>query len=111
MSLPANVPDSEFSEQFVAFMKNRMALSYFKYGSVTQVFPKLVDAMLTAEKYITLYKETGNKERLVDAANYLMIEFMHPKHENAHFEATDSSSSPGRKWRGEPDFSQRNNKI
>jgi hypothetical protein len=111
MTLPANVPDTEFSEEFVDFQKNRMALSYYKYGPVSNAFPSRVDAIETAERYLELYKQSGNKERLVDAANYLMIEFMHPKHPDAHFKATDSKGSPGRKWHGEVDFSQRKNSI
>jgi hypothetical protein len=38
----------------------------------------------------------GNAEYLVDAANFLMIEFMHPAHPAAHYRATDASGSPGR---------------
>lgn len=38
----------------------------------------------------------GNTEYLVDAANFLMIEFMHPAHLVAHFKATDNTGSPGR---------------
>jgi hypothetical protein len=40
--------------------------------------------------------EPGNAEYLVDAANFLMIEFMHPAHPNAHYAATDKEGSPGR---------------
>lgn len=38
----------------------------------------------------------GNTEYLVDAANFLMIEFMHPAHPKAHYRATDKEGSPGR---------------
>ncbi len=104
-----SIPDSEFSEHFVELMRNRMGMSYYKYGPIKRAFPKLVDAIETMEKFISIYKKTGNTERLVDAANYLMIEFMYPRHENAHFQPTESKDSPGRKWIGEPDFSVRRN--
>ena len=41
------------------------------------------------------YNSTGNTEYLVDAANYLMFEFMYPQHPKAHFKATDSKDSAG----------------
>lgn len=41
--------------------------------------------------------EPGNVEYLIDAANMLMIEFMHPAHPNAHYKATDRDGSPGRR--------------
>jgi hypothetical protein len=44
---------------------------------------------------IELYKQTGNKEHLVDAANFLRIEYKYPKHPKAHFRGTDSRESPG----------------
>lgn len=103
------VPNTEFSDRFVYLMRNRMEMSYHKYGPLKRAFPTLIDAIGTMEKYIELYKQNGNTERLVDAANYLMIEFMLPRHPGAHFTATESKDSPGRKWEGEPDFSARRN--
>lgn len=38
---------------------------------------------------IQLYKETGNQECLVDAANILMIEFEAPTHPTPHFTPLD----------------------
>ena len=32
---------------------------------------------------------------MIDVANFAMIEYMYPRHPNAHFEATDSDASPG----------------
>jgi hypothetical protein len=104
-----SLPESEFSDHFVHLMMNRMGMSYYKYGPCHRAFPKLVDALATMEKYVELYKQTGNRERLVDAANYLMIEFMYPRHPDAHFTPTESKDSPGRKWIGESDFSVRRN--
>ena len=39
--------------------------------------------------------ETGNKEYLLDAMNYLMFEFMYPQRKGAFFKATDSKESAG----------------
>ncbi len=91
-------PDSEFSIEFVSMMKNRMGMSYHKYGPVAKAYPHKVSAMSCAQERLAKYAEDGNTEWLLDAANFLMIEFMHPAHEKAHFRATDSDESPGRKF-------------
>jgi hypothetical protein len=92
------VPESEFSVPFVQGMADRMGMSYFKYGLVAEAYPGKVDAIASLQKRIERYLETGNTEWLMDVGNFAMIEFMHPKHAKAHFEATDSDQSPGRKW-------------
>lgn len=84
----------EFSKEFVAFMKNRMEVSYYKYGYTQDAYPHKVDALKSMEARIREYRETKNTEFLVDAANFLMIEFMFPSIEGAFFKSTDDSSSP-----------------
>ncbi len=79
---PEEILRTEFSEDFVRYMKNRMVMSYFKYGKVEDARKK--------------YLATGNTEWLIDAANNLMMEFMFPSVEGAHFKATESKESPGR---------------
>ncbi len=96
--LMVGVPDSEFAEPFVQKMADRMSMSYFKYGLVSEAYPIKVDALASLKLRLALYEETGNKEHLIDAANYAMIEFMHPRHPQAHFVAEDSKASPGRVW-------------
>jgi len=87
---------TEFSADFVAKMKARMITSFFKYGPVAknagEALERVWDSM---EKRLNLYKETGNTEWLVDAANFIMMEYMFPQHPKAHFRATDSNESPG----------------
>ncbi len=85
----------DFSEDFVRKMQNRMVFSHYKYGWVKDTYPELADAIACLEQRLALYKKTGNAEHLVDAANFAMIESMYPRHVNAHFEASDSDSSPG----------------
>lgn len=103
ITLPANVPSSEFSEEFLLGMVDRMAMSYYKYGPVANGFPKQVDAIGTLKDKLKAYENTGNTEWLMDVANYAMIEFMHPRHPKAHFRPTDSRESNGRRWHGEID--------
>lgn len=92
------VPPSEFSMPFVQGMADRMGMSYFKYGLAADAYPNKVDALASLQQRLDRYKETGNLEWLMDVGNFAMIEFMHPKHPKAHFEATDADQSPGRTW-------------
>jgi hypothetical protein len=96
----AVILQSEFSEDFIAKMKNRMIASYYKYGPLAlnahranpQDNINIISSLITR---LRLYEETGNTEWLVDIGNFAMIEFMYPQHPSAHFRATDSSESPG----------------
>lgn len=97
---------AEYSEEFWEKMKNRMAVSYYKYGPLyNNRFTH--HSIEDLKKRIKQYEETGNTEWLVDAANFAMIEFMFPLHENAHFRATDSHESPGIKKREDLDAGDR----
>lgn len=87
---------TEYSEKFDQLRKNRVAVSFYKYGPAKINFgEKLVDAMGCVDKCLKKYKETSNTEYMVDAANYCMFEFMYPQHENGHFQTTDSKDSAG----------------
>lgn len=87
---------TEFSEPFVDGMKNRMAISYFKYGPVQlNAGKKFVNEMESLKLRLKKYEDTGNTEFLIDVANFAMIEYMYPSHPNAYFKATDSNESPG----------------
>jgi len=89
-------PSSEVSEIFIEGMRNRMAMSFFKYGKITDAYPHKINALESLRKRLDKYEETGNTEWLMDAANFAMIEFMCPSHIKAYFKATDSGESPGR---------------
>ncbi len=87
---------NEYSERFDQLRKNRVEMSFHKYGPAKTNFKdKLVDALKTHDLCIEKYKETKNTEYLVDAANYLMFEFMYPQLDGAYFKATDSDESAG----------------
>jgi hypothetical protein len=91
----ATVLKEDFSEDFVQKMRNRIATSHFKYGPASIDFPEVCHAIGTALLEIATYYETGNTEYLVDAANYVMLEYMFPSLPEARFSATDSNKSPG----------------
>lgn len=87
---------TEYSERFDELRRNRVEVSFHKYGPAKKNFKTgNVNALATMELCIKKYNDTGNTEYLVDAANYLMFEFMYPQHPKAHFRATDSGESAG----------------
>jgi hypothetical protein len=87
--------ESEYSSVFDELRRNRVAVSFYKYGPAKKNFGEgRVDALKTAELCIEAFKKDHNTEHLVDAANYLMFRYMYPLGDE-HFEATDSSGSVG----------------
>jgi len=93
---------SEYNEEFDRLRKNRMVMSFYKYGPVKENYNKvstdgaaLVDAVKSLKLRLNEYLRTGNTEFLVDVANFAMIEYMYPQHSGAHFKATDDAASPG----------------
>jgi hypothetical protein len=87
---------TEFSPKFMELMKNRMIMSFYKYGPVRQnAGDKLVNEVESLKLRLKKYEQTGNTEYLVDVANFAMIEFMFPSHPKAFFKATDANGSPG----------------
>jgi hypothetical protein len=85
----------EYSERFDQLRKNRVEVSYYKYGAAKKNFGEgRVDAIATAELCLEAFKKDGNTEHLVDAANYLMFRFMFPM-PGESFKATDDSGSVG----------------
>ena len=77
-------------------MKQAMTVSYHKYGPVRDAYPHKVNAIASLEKRLRLYKNTGNADYLVDVANFALIEFMLPAHEQFHDSPTDGGE--GRYW-------------
>lgn len=91
----SNILDREYSAQFDKERRNRVEMSYYKYGSARENFGSgRVDALATAEMCIEAFKRDHNTEHLVDAANYLMFRYMYPM-PGEFFKATDSNGSVG----------------
>ncbi len=88
------IPKSNWSKKFIELMYNRCCMGFFRYGSAAEN-SKTTKMLSNAEIRIREYKKTGNTEFLVDASNFLMFEFMYPKHKKAHFKATSHEESPG----------------
>lgn len=93
---PDAVPVNQIDEMFIQGCLDRMATSYFKYGSTRAPdWPRKANMLASAQLRINKYLETGNTEWLMDASNYIQIEFMNPAHPDAHFRSTDGDESPG----------------
>ena len=96
MMVRAGVPKTEFYPGFVSDMVRYMMVSFHKYGLVAKAYPDKFDALADVRTRISKYRETGDMSFLVDAANFCMIECMHPRHEKAHWGRNDDDTSPGR---------------
>lgn len=86
---------SEYNEEFDRLRRNRVQVSYHKYGPAAKNFGEgRVDAYRTALLCLDAFERDHNLEHLVDAANYLMYRFSFPL-PGDYFQATDSSGSVG----------------
>lgn len=85
----------DYSEEFDKLRRNRVEVSYYKYGPASKNFGEgRVDAIATAELCLEAFKNDKNTEHLVDAANYLMFRYMYPM-PGEYFMATDDNGSVG----------------
>lgn len=85
----------EYSVEFDKLRKNRVEVSFHKYGPASKNFGEgRVDALETAQLCIDAFRKDHNTEHLVDAANYLMFRFMFPL-PGETFSPTSSAESVG----------------
>ena len=85
----------EYSLEFDKLRKNRVEVSFHKYGPAAKNFGEgRVDALKTAQLCIDAFRKDHNTEHLVDAANYLMFRFMFPM-PGENFTPTGTSGSVG----------------
>lgn len=85
---------TEYSDVFDDIRKKQMIMSFYKYGALKDNYQKFkcMKALENVQLRIQKYKETGNTEFLADAANFLMIEFVHPSIEGAKYTPTDNDA-------------------
>ena len=79
----------QWCERFEKEMRNRLLMGAFRYGVVRSGTSMAVDYSSSALKKLEAYRQDGNREHLVDAANYLLLEYRFPGHPSAHFKAVD----------------------
>lgn len=78
----------ECSDGFCEMMDNRLVMGYLRYGPMQSKKPLFYDLERCLLRLQT-YRETGNTELLVDAANYCRCEFKRSQHPKKHFHAVD----------------------
>lgn len=80
---------TEWSPKFEQLMRNRLLIGRFRYGKMSDPNKGKFDMVGSMIYRLRLYQSTGNLEHLVDVANLALVEFVHPQHPNAHFDAED----------------------
>jgi hypothetical protein len=83
---------ANWSDRFVQLMRNRMMLGIYRYGSFRDPRQPAYDRIGSVLHRLAQYRETGNLEHLVDAANLCLIEFEVSRHPRRHFVAIDDGS-------------------
>jgi hypothetical protein len=78
--------ESEWSNEFETLMRNRLVVGGLRYGKFGKSSFRYMQSL---RAHLESYEKTGNTERLVDIANYAMLEFAEPSHPRAHFKAVD----------------------
>ncbi len=81
--------ESEWCHEFEELRRNRLILGAMRYGLLSASDKWQYDLWAGLQAKLTTYADTGNLEAVVDAANYLMLIYMHPQHPNAHWRAED----------------------
>lgn len=94
----------EYSHEMDKMRRDRVEMSFYKYGSAKNNFGKgFVDALGSHDKCIERYKETKNKECLLDAMNCLSLCIqnlkMHILEQHQAKRAQESLGYQREKWR------------
>lgn len=80
---------TNWSWKFEQYMRNRLAMGYFRYGPLNKQEKGKYDLIGSIKKRIDKYVESGNDELLVDVANLCMVEFINGVHPKKHFSSED----------------------
>lgn len=75
------------SEDFHRKMNTRMVIGAFRYDQKHK--GKVQHFVRVIRRKVDRYEKTGDTEALVDAANYLMLEYEYGPHAHKEFKSTD----------------------
>ena len=75
-----------FDPKFFQMMINRLLVGSYRHGKNTKEQNYLTRLYAAVDHYVV----SGNQEFLVDAANYALLECLHPSHPASHFKSSDS---------------------
>jgi hypothetical protein len=95
--------ETEWSPEFERLMRNRLVMGALRYGLLAdkKIKGKKWDLLEPIGKKLALYEQTGNREYLVDSANYCLLAFECDNHPNAHFKALDDHHDHCKRRRGD----------
>ena len=85
---PDELRRTQWCPEFDELCRDRMVMGAYRYGLVKHTAGKK-DMVAGAIKRLELYRETGNAEHLLDAANACRVEWMQQNHPRFHFRAAD----------------------
>lgn len=77
------------SIQFFNSQINSLIQGGYRYGKGSREQKYLTRLHIELQKY----EDTGNKEHLINVANYCILESMYPEHENFHYDDTVESAT------------------
>ena len=84
------VKKSQWSDQFITYMRNRMIVGAYRYGMIRDENQPKYDNIGSLIERAALYLESGNQEHLVDIANLALVEYISGCcHLAPHFFSTD----------------------
>ena len=85
----ASLRQTEWSDTFEQYMRNRLVFGAVRYGLVGDKGKPRYDRIKSIRQRLDAYEETGNDEHLVDVANMAQLEFIEGIHPNKHFASID----------------------
>lgn len=93
---PQDIPDpaildrTEWVPEFERLMKNRLIMGSFRYGRTKDMTREKHDLSIRgAQARLEKYREDGNLEHLIDAANLAMLAFAWRKQNGGQVQASD----------------------
>lgn len=87
--------DEKKIDELIIMCKNRLDMSYYKYGSVRDnIVGGRCDPIGCIDLCLEKYRKTKNTEYMLDIINYALFKVMYPW-PGDYFKTTDSSESAG----------------
>jgi len=80
---------TEWNVDFEKLMRNRLIMGAMRYGRIGAKNKPKYDRIGSMIKRLEKFKDSGNKEFLVDVANLCLLEFVECNHPNKHFASID----------------------
>lgn len=83
-SLKLKLPHEKAFQRFLQMQANRIMQGYCRYGVPGNAYQYLT----RMEKELEVYKRIGNREQLINIANYAFLESYEPEHPEHHHDTS-----------------------